>query len=107
VGRLKNFLIEMEEEMQFSGSSYDPDLDRDRLTTQFNRCFDVMCDGNWHTLKELVSYSGGTEQAISARVRDMRKSRFGGHTVERRRVAGKRGVYEYKLTLNHPLLEAA
>ena len=108
MGRMKELLIEMEEaQMRFSGGTYDETLDRDRLTTQYNKCFDLMLDGQWHTLKELVAYSNGTEQAVSARVRDMRKVRFGGHTVDRRRVAGKRGIYEYKLTLNHPLLEAA
>jgi len=89
----------------FSGTTYDPILDRTRLTTQLNRVFDKMRDGQWHTLAELAEYSGGTEAAVSARIRDFRKARFGGHTVERERV--RAGLWRYKLVLRADLLEAA
>ncbi len=36
---------------------------------------------------------------ISARIRDLRKPQFGGHTVHRRPVAGKPGLYQYRLEL--------
>jgi hypothetical protein len=37
----------------FSGTTYDPTQDHDRLTTQLNRVFDKMRDGEWHTIDEL------------------------------------------------------
>ena len=89
----------------FSGTTYDPTQDHDRLTTQLNRVFDKMKGGQWHTIDELTAYSGGTPQAVIARIRDFRKERFGGHTVERERV--KAGLWRYKLILRRDLLEAA
>jgi hypothetical protein len=89
----------------FSGETYDPALDQARLATQLNRVFDCMKDGNWHTLAELAAYSACTEAAVSARVRDFRKARFGGHTVNRRRV--RKGLWEYQLVLRHDLLKDA
>ena len=91
--------------MTFSGITYDPALDHERLSTQLNRVFDCMSDGQWHTLAELAEYSGGSEAAVSARLRDFRKDRFGGHTVERERV--KKGLWRYKLVIRTDLLEAA
>jgi hypothetical protein len=89
----------------FSGQTYNPAEDHARLTSQLNKVFDCMKDGQWHTIPELAQYAGGSEAAVSARIRDFRKQRFGGHTVERERV--KKGLYRYKLTLRHDLLEAA
>jgi len=51
--------------------------------------------GQWWTLAELADRAGCAEQSASARVRDLRKERFGGFTVERRR--GEQGVYLYRL----------
>ena len=90
--------------MRFSGTTYSQALDHDRLSTQYNRVFNVMCDGQWHTIPELTSLSGGTEPAVSARIRDMRKKRFGAHTVERERVPGQKGLWRYRLTLNASLI---
>lgn len=87
--------------VMFSGSTYDPQVDQARLTTQLSKVFEVMVDEQWHTIPELVTYAGGSEAGISARIRDFRKVRFGGHMVERRRVAPHRGLYEYRLVLNN------
>ena len=71
-----------------------------RLSTQLQRVFAAMSDGQWHTLDELVSKAGGTTASISARLRDFRKPKFGSHTVERQRKGDpKVGVYQYRL---HP-----
>jgi hypothetical protein len=43
--------------MRFSGTTYSQALDHDRLSTQYNRVFNVMCDGQWHTIPELTSLS--------------------------------------------------
>lgn len=82
------------------GATYDPELDQKRLATLFERVKSVMQDGRWRTLDELRATCGGSEASISARLRDLRKTRFGSHTINRRRVAG--GLYEYRLILNQP-----
>lgn len=87
-------------QMQFDGETYVAPIDHDRLATQFQRVFDLMVDGRWRTLSEIASRTCGTEAAVSARLRDFRKEKFGGHTVERRRRgAGSRGLHEYRLAV--------
>lgn len=78
----------------FDGGTYDPGRDRERLSGMLSRVATVMADGRWHTLRELATVTGGSEAAVSARLRDLRKPRFGGHTVERRYVVA--GLWEYR-----------
>jgi biotin operon repressor len=78
----------------FDGETYDPERDGERLSTMLRAVQLQMSDGRWHTLAELSLKVGGSEAAISARLRDLRKPRFGGHTVERRYV--DRGLWEYR-----------
>lgn len=79
----------------FDGKTYDPKLDKKRLTTQLDKVWVIMQDGGWHSLGVLVEKCGGTEASISARIRDLRKLKFGGHTVNRRRIAN--GLFVYQL----------
>ncbi len=87
----------------FSGATFDPALDGERLNTQLNRVYDVLRDHEWWTLRELVNvlYADygirASEAGVSARLRDLRKPRFGGHTIERRRVSG--GLWAYRLVI--------
>ncbi len=65
-----------------------PNLTRDdhtRLNTQQERVRSLMADGRWWTLSALAERVGASEAGVSARVRDLRKARFGGYSVERRR----------------------
>lgn len=82
----------------FDGETYDPKKDGNRLSSQLDRVWNSMINGEWKTLAQLRKECGGTEASISARVRDFRKEKFGSHTVESRRVAG--GLWEYRLILN-------
>lgn len=78
--------------------SEDPDAPR-RLTGQMLRVVRVMGDGQWRTLATLALLAApATEASVSARLRDLRKPKFGGHTVERKLVAP--GLYEYRVALN-------
>lgn len=76
----------------FDGKTYDPALDKDRLTKQLGRVFSVLKGGAWCTLEAieqriLWDYGRMDSQAgISARIRDLRKPKFGGYTIEARRV---------------------
>ena len=92
----------------FDGATYEPVRDQVRLTGQLARVYDVLveADGDrWRTLSQIrldvLAITCGehhdSEAGISARLRDLRKKRFGGHTVERRNVGG--GVWEYRLVV--------
>jgi hypothetical protein len=86
-------------EFTFDGGTYESPFDRERLTGQWLRVFNVMRDGQWRTLPEIAAATGDrSEAAISARLRDFRKERFGSHTVNRR-ARGDRasGYFEYQL----------
>lgn len=89
-------VIDQARPRRFDGHTYDPAIDGDRLDTQLIRVQALMSDGEWRTLPEIVHCTGGTEASISARLRDLRKVRFGAFIVERRRVAG--GLFEYRVT---------
>lgn len=81
------------------GETYVPGLDKVRLNSQLRRVFDLMKDGAWRTLDEIRAVAGGSEAGISARLRDLRKGKFGGYEVmSRRRGEGRDGLHEYCLT---------
>jgi hypothetical protein len=82
----------------FDGRTYDPAHDQERLNTQLWRVFSLMRDGEWRTLGEIAAAIGGSEAGVSARLRDLRKERFGRHQVERRRRGDEaRGCFEYQM----------
>ena len=79
----------------FDGATYDKRLDQARLTGQLLRVFGAMLGGKCWMLEELRAACGGTTQSLSARVRDLRKPRFGAYTIERRRRTI--ATWEYRL----------
>lgn len=83
--------------MTFGGNTFDQAQDGKRLTGQLGRVFAVMRDGDWHTLAELAQKCGGSEAAISARIRDFRKPQFGAMEVITERVRG--GLWRYRMVL--------
>ena len=87
---------EPSEPPDFDGWTYQHDRDYVRLKSLLDRVKHRMADGNWWSLWELSERTGGSEASVSARLRDLRKKKFGGHTVERRYVG--RGLWEYRLT---------
>jgi len=93
----------------FDGATYKPQLDRARLTGQIKRVFDLMSDGRWRTLDEIQRVVGGSQPAISARLRDLRKARYGSLQVDRKHrpsVSKMRGLYEYRLVLGRGVKRA-
>lgn len=78
------------------GSTYDRDADRARLNKQALAVYRVMLDHRWHTLAEISARTDAPEASVSARLRDLRKARFGAHTVDRMRCGG--GLWAYRLT---------
>jgi hypothetical protein len=84
--------------IRFNGPDYDPDLDNARLTGQIRRVFKLMRDGVWRTLSEIETGTGDPQSSISAQLRHLRKERFGGHKVDkRRRGKAESGLFEYSL----------
>ena len=79
----------------FDGETIDHERDSQRLGAQLARVKAVMDDGQWRTLAQICACTGDVESGVSARLRDLRKARFGGHTVNRRYIA--RGTFEYQL----------
>lgn len=90
--------------MTFDGETYVAERDGSRLRAQLDRVQRLMADGVWRTLGEIAEATGdASDAAISARLRDLRKPRFGGFVVERRhRGDGGRGLYEYRVTGGGP-----
>ena len=79
----------------FDGATYDPIQDGPRLSSQLERVRKAMSDGKWHSLHELVISCGGTEASISARIRDLRKTKFGGLDVVR--IRADKGLWLYRV----------
>ncbi len=80
---------------EFVGSTYDPERDHDRLAVQLNRVRSIMSDGRWYTLNVISMAAAAPMQSVSARIRDLRKPKHGGYTIERRYVV--KGVWEYRM----------
>lgn len=82
----------------FDGPCFDPEYDRERLSGQIRRVYEAMSSNDWMTLSELEDFTGDPQASISAQIRHLRKERFGGHVIEkRRRGEPKRGLWEYRL----------
>ena len=77
----------------FGGATYDPKKDKTRLTTQLAQVRHLMIDGRKRTLAQIAQLVGGSEAGVSARLRDLRKSRHGSYIVQRARIAGGLWVY--------------
>ena len=87
-------------ELQFDGATYVPALDKNRLGRQMKQVFALMSDGQWRTLAEIEAATWEPQASISARLRDLRKPRWGSYTVNRRRRGdGARGLFEYSLVI--------
>jgi len=84
--------------MSFDGQTYEPAHDESRLKVQLQRVILLMHDQRWRTLAQIAQKIGAPEASVSARLRDLRKGKFGGNTVERRSVGPRRnGLFEYRV----------
>lgn len=111
--------------LNFDGPMFDAEKDSKRLTNQLLAVRDYMlAHSGWRTVPEIRdqltkhAFSQGacikcgrsssqspcvldigkaSETGISARLRDLRKVKFGAYVVERRR-RGEGGLYEYRVT---------
>lgn len=79
------------------GETFHAPRDRKRLNAQCQSIYNLMADGRWRTLTQISAATCHPEASCSARLRDLRKNRFGGYTVERRYI--ERGLYSYRLVI--------
>tara|TARA_R110000744_G_scaffold252463_1_gene368255 strand:+ start:701 stop:1036 length:336 start_codon:yes stop_codon:yes gene_type:complete len=82
----------------FDGVTYQHERDFERLKNQSERILNFISDGEWTTLREIAAATGAPEASISAKLRDLRKAKYGGHTVDRRYEGN--GVYQYRFIFN-------
>jgi biotin operon repressor len=82
------------------GETFEAEHDAERLGTQLVRVLALMRDGEWRTLRQIADAVGGSEAGVSARLRDLRKTRHGGYTVDReRRGDPTRGLWYYRVRI--------
>jgi len=79
----------------FDGVTFDPERDEERLNRQMRAVARFMSDGRVHTLFEIEEATGFPQASVSARLRDLRKPRFGKRTVERHYLG--QGLWGYRL----------
>ena len=82
----------------FDGATYERARDHQRLGAQLTRVADALSNGQWWTLAQLHRQTGDPEASISARLRDLRKGRFGGYRV--RAECMGRGTWRYRMELD-------
>ncbi len=81
---------------QFDGAVYEAELDLDRLTWQLDRIKKLMSDGQWRTVERISKIVKAPECSVSAQLRNLKKPRFGGYKVEKRRAVG--ALWEYRVS---------
>ena len=79
---------------RFDGTTYQPELDFIRLTGQLQAIYNLMRSGSWYSVTNIHEALGFPEPSISAQIRNLRKKKFGGHLIERRRVDN---FYQFRL----------
>ncbi len=82
-------------DMEFDGDTYEENRDQLRLGAQMLRVYDLMTDGQWRSLSEIAAVTGDPESSISARLRDLRKKKFGGRNIQRKYVV--KGLFRYRI----------
>jgi hypothetical protein len=65
----------------------------------------IQADREWRTLEQLALVTGITAYSIGSQLRNLRKPRYGGHVIEKRRLND--GNYEYRLAQGVPAGEIA
>ena len=80
----------------FEGSDYVPKLDHKRLSTQLDKIIDLMLDGKYRTLAEIEDALGYPQASISAQLRNAKKAKHGGYTLNKQR-RKLQGLFAYQL----------
>jgi hypothetical protein len=84
-------------EPEFDGETYDPGQDKPRMNRQLAKVYEAMKDGRWRTASEVAILTGAPAPSVQARLRDLRKARFGAYDVASRRRGGSGAVWEWRV----------
>src|SRR5262249_4653562 len=84
----------------FDGETYQAEFDFNRLKTQLQAVFALMQDGKWRSLEHIATATNSSTPSASARLRDLRKDKFGGHDVQRMRTRDNSGLWLYRVIVN-------
>lgn len=68
----------------------------ERLKKQLERVYAALTGERWMTLEAIATVAKAPEASVSARLRDLRKERFGGFRIDQQ-IAGPNGLHEYRL----------
>ena len=94
----------------FRGAATLETSDIPRLNNQLEAVREIMGDGVYRTLSELAKLvttkinRNATEASVSARLRDLRKEKFGGYTVNRKSVGDGLSSYQVARTDGTPVI---
>jgi hypothetical protein len=92
----------------FDGETYEAEHDHERLGTLLQSVRDHMLGhGEWRTLAEITAaVAASSEASVSARLRDLRKGKFGAYIVERQRRGDPAdGIHEYRVRARLALVD--
>jgi biotin operon repressor len=78
------------------GPAFDAEIDGPAILDQHGRIRAYMLSVEWRALHEISEALGYPESSVSAQLRHLRKQRFGGYDVEKRRRDSER-VWEYRV----------
>ena len=90
------------------GATFDPKQDGPRTSNQLRVVRDILSDGAWHPGPDIVAEASEilkqtcSDSSITARIRDLRKPRHGGHQIDRRRRHEGGGLHEYRMRAPGP-----
>jgi hypothetical protein len=79
----------------FDGRTFVQARDGERLGKQMTAVLGALGEGGWWTLEGLSRATGAPEASVSARIRDLKKARFGSHKIESQYV--RRGLWQYRM----------
>jgi hypothetical protein len=84
-------------ELRFDGATYNHERDSSRLGDQMLAVYCLMKDGQPRTLAQIAAITSAPEASVSARLRDLRKPRFGGYQIDREYIS--RGLFRYRMAV--------
>lgn len=87
--------LDFSKKPDFDGDDYNAERDKQRLSGQLLDIFNIVKDGNWYSVTDIEELTGYKGTSISAQLRNLRKTRFGGYDIERRHISD--GFYQYRL----------
>lgn len=93
---MQTSFLTKETEPRFNGSDYVPARDNPRLGPALKRVKDLMYDGKWRTIPEIIELANVSPMSASRYLRYLKADRFGGFTVDKKYLG--KGLYKYHLT---------